>query len=588
MEIHFTKNRFVLEQSDERKNTVGIAKMHEQPDISTLSLDDQFMILLHKKIMNKTGSAKRRAKKYYVDQYKKTGIIPKPLHLAGRGIMEGRKCSGRPRALSCDVKNRFIEMVKASCDADDDNFIYVTRKARRISIFHKFLEEEFQKKLSIHALRRLVRQENLNLYLKKPDFDEPQMAKGFFNPEDIFDLVQVDGCKFQYIKIKDENGKWCKPQVIEFYDTGSRYMFVLEFYFSETSLNALDLFTRFLLDVPFPKKRVRLRPDRAKGFLNLKRPIHELNIKYSLPDGFYMEPDFTGRKSPKHKVHLESSHRSLHHFEIRIIKKFEDKIVKTDPGWAFKGNKKEPITVTCLDISIEQLRQSRMLELYRREHNESVHRFSEGGKTLKWVPSQKLLAYLSDRQSMEFDPDHIDAFIRYGFDKRKAVVSTQKTITCDKQKYTVVVGAEKFSSHKSTTVQVSRHNNKLYIFEHKKDGVFLGEALCQQPSEKPKSVVEKSEKRLKQNEVEQVAGYLEKRQMSVDMNSLISCYQSGLTFNIAKAVFENNTKRYDRLAAKLHELDRAGFVRFNAFIIDYNRYQRKQLALPGKAGGHEK
>ena len=104
--------------------------MHQPPDISQLCLDDQFMILLHKKIMNKTGSAKRRAKKYYVDQYKKTGIIPKPLLLAGRGIMEGRKCSGRPPALSCDVKNRFIQMVKASCDADDDNFIYITRKAR--------------------------------------------------------------------------------------------------------------------------------------------------------------------------------------------------------------------------------------------------------------------------------------------------------------------------------------------------------------------------------------------------------------------------------------------------------------------------
>jgi hypothetical protein len=74
------------------------------------------------------------------------------------------------------------------------------------------------------------------------------------------DLVQVDGCQFQYIKIRDENGKWCKPQVIEFYDTGSRYMFVLEFYFSETSLNALDLFTRFLRYGPFPNKRVRLRP----------------------------------------------------------------------------------------------------------------------------------------------------------------------------------------------------------------------------------------------------------------------------------------------------------------------------------------
>ena len=560
--------------------------MHQPPDISTLCLDDKFMILLHKKIMNKTGSAKRRAKKYYVDQYKKTGIIPKPLLLAGRGIMEGRKCSGRPRALSCDVKNRFIQMVKASCDADDNNFIYITRKARAITTFHKFLQEEFQKKISIHALRRLVRQQNLNLYLKKPDFDEPQTTKGFFNPEEIFDLVQVDGCKFQYIKIKDENGKWCKPQVIEFYDTGSRYMFVLEFYFSETSLNALDLFTRFLLDRPFPNKRVRLRPDRAKGFLNLKRPIHELNIKYSLPNGFYMQPDFTGRKSPKHKVHLESSHRSLHNFEIRIIKKFEDAIVKTEPGFCFKGNKKEPITVTCLDITIEQLRQSRMLELYRREHNDSVHRFSEGGKTRKWVPSQKLQAYLSDQQTMEFDPDHIDDFIRYGFDKRKATVSTQKTIIYDKRKYTVVVGAEKFSSYKSTPVQVSGCNNKLYIFEYKKDGVFLGEALCQQPSQKPKSVVKKSEKRLKQNEVEQIAAYLENRQMSVDMNSLISCYQSGLTFNIAKAVFENNTKRYDQLGAKLQQPDRAGFVRFNAFVIDFKRYQ---LALTqAKAGGHEK
>jgi hypothetical protein len=548
--------------------------MHE--DISKLCLDDQFMILLHKKIMHKTGSAKRRAKKYYIDQYKKTGIIPKPLWLAADGIMEGRKCSGRSRALSPDIKNRFIQMVKACCDADDPRFIYITRKARAITTFHKFLQEEFQKDISIHALRRVVAQQNLSLYLQKPDFDQPHTAKGFFNPEKVFDLVQVDGCKFQYIKIRDQNGKWCKPQVIEFYDTGSRYMFVLEFYFSETSRNALDLFTRFLLDRPLPKKRVRLRPDRARGFLNLKRPIHELNIKYSLPDGFYMEADFTGRQSPKHKVHLESSHRSLHNFEIRIIKKFEDAIVKTEPGFCFKGNKKEHITVTCLDITIEQLRQSRMLELYRQEHNNSTHRFSEAGQTQRWSPSQKLKAYLADQQTIQFDPDHIDDFIRYGFDKRKATVSTQKTITYDKRKYTVVVGAEKFSSYKSTPVHVSHHNNKLYIFEQKKDGVFLGEALCQQPSQKPKSVIKKSQKRLKQNEVEQIAAYLQNRQMSVDINSLICCYQSGLTFNIAKTVFENNTKRYDQLGARLLQPERAGFVRFNAFVIDYQRYQQKQ------------
>ncbi len=560
--------------------------MHE--NISTLSLDDQFMILLHKKIMNKKGSAKRRAKKYYMDQYKKTGIIPRPLLLAGKGIMDGRKCSGRPRALSFDEKNRFIEMVKASCNADDPSFIYIPRKARVITTYHKFLEQEFEKKISIHALRRLSRKENLDFYLQQPDFDESQEDKGYFNPVKIFDLVQVDGCRFQYFKIKDENGKWCKPQVIEFYDTGSRYMFVMEFYFSETSQNAVDLFTRFLLSVPFPKKRIRLRPDRAKGFLNLKRPIHELNLKYSLPDGFYMDPDFSGRRSPKHKVHLESSHRSLHHFEIRIIKTFENRIVKTEPGFIFKGNKKEQIAVTCLDMTIEELRQSRMLELYQKEHNGSRHRFSEGGKTQTWIPSQKLQAYLSDQKTIEFDPEHIESFMRYGFDKKKAIVSKKKTITYNKRKYTVVVGSEKFNAYKSTLVKVSHYNNKLYIFEDRKDGIFLGEALCQGPSPKPASVKQKAEKRLKQNEVEQIAGYLENKEMSVDMNTLIAYYKNGLTASIAKAIFEKNLARYEKLGAKLQDPKRAGFVRFNAFLIDCKRYHQNELALSyTKRGGHE-
>jgi hypothetical protein len=301
-----------------------------------------------------------------------------------------------------------------------------------------------------------------------------------------------------------------------------------------------------------------------------------------------MEPDFSGVRSPKHKVHLESSHRSLHNFEIRIIKKFEDRIVKTEPGLVFKGNKKEQITVTFLDITIEELRQSRMIELYKREHNDTPHRFSEGGKTQTWVPGQKLQAYLSGKETMEFNRDHMDSFMRYGFDKKKATVSTQKTITYDKQKYTVVVGAEKFSSYKSTTVKVSHYNNKLYIFEPKKDGVFLGEALCQGPSQKPESAIKKAEKRLKKNEVEQIVGYLESREMSVDMNTLISCYQNGLTFNIAKEIFEENIVRYETLGAKLQDPKRVGFVRFNAFLIDYKRYHQKELSLSYvKESGHE-
>ena len=118
-----------MAEGDEGKNlSKCIERKMKNHEIGDLPLDDQFAILLHKKIMNKTGGAKRRAKKYYRDQYRKTGIIPKPLWLAAKGIMEGRKCSGRPRALSEPIKKRFVEMVKASSDPADDRFIFITQK----------------------------------------------------------------------------------------------------------------------------------------------------------------------------------------------------------------------------------------------------------------------------------------------------------------------------------------------------------------------------------------------------------------------------------------------------------------------------
>ncbi len=377
------------------------------PEISNLSLDDQFLILLHKKIMNKTGSAKRRTKKYYTDQYRKTGLIPAPLLLAGRRIFEGRKCSGRPRSLDIRVRKRFIEMVKASVDPIGEDFIFITRKARTIKKYHLWLEEEFNKSISLTALRTLCQSGKFETVLLEPDFDEEEVVvKHCFNAEPVFDLIQVDGCAFRYLKIRDKNGMWKKPQVIEFYDTGSRHMFVLDFYFSETSQNAVDLFPQFLLSTPFPEKKIRLRPDNAKGFLNLK---------HSLPGGFYMEPDFARVCAPKDKVHLESSRRSLHNFEIRIIKTFEDRIVKKQPGYIFKNGKREKITVTLLDMGIEELRKHNILETCRKEHNGLKHNFSENGMTTTWIPEQKLENYLSEVSLIEFSSSDVKEFVKYGF-----------------------------------------------------------------------------------------------------------------------------------------------------------------------------
>jgi hypothetical protein len=558
-------------------------KRHE---ISTLPLDDQFARLLHIKLINKTGACKRQAKKYYTDIYKRSGIIPKPLRLAAQGIMEGRKCSGRPRVLEHKVIKRFVQMVKASSDPDDAAFIFITRRARTIKNYHKWLEEEFGQKISLAALRRCVKEENLKIYLLKPDFEQEPNLSTYFNPEDIFDLIQIDGCVFSYLKIRDPRGEWKKPQVIEFYDTGSRYMFILDLYFSESSKNSVDLFSKFLLSTPFPEKKIRLRPDQAKGFLNLKRVIHELNIKFSMPQGFFMKPDFSRSRAPKDKVHLESSHRSLHNFEIRIIKKFEDKIVKTKAGYIFKNGKKEQITVTYLDIDLEQLKKSGLVEVYRKEHNMNTHYFSVEGKTTSWVPQQRLDRFLSAIRTIEFTPADVQGFMKYGFDKIAATVSTQATITYKNHKYYVALGAEKFSRHRSTKVQISDVNEKLLIFDAKNDGIFLGEALPLKATKKAKN---KSEPKLPANEVEQIAQFLESTGMRVDIASLIESCRQGLTLAIAKSICERNKARYDNYCLKLkHSKQKSAIALFNAFIIDYQRHQPKTQVAPYAALGEHK
>jgi hypothetical protein len=555
-----------------------------QDEFDRLPLDDRFMILLHKKIMNKTGSAKRRCKKYYMDQYRKSGVIPKPLWLAAKGIMEGRKCSGRPPALSEAIKSSFRQMVKASSDPLDDRFIFITQNCRTIKNYHFWLQEEFKRKISLPALRRYARKEKLKAYLNKPDFDEPPDLGTCFKDEPVFALVQVDGCTLRYLKIRTENNTWQKPQVIEFYDTGSRKMFVLDAYFSESSENSIDIFSQFLLSSAFPNKKIRLRPDNAKGFLNLKRPINELNIKYSMPDGFYLQPDFSRINAPKDKVHLESSHRSLHNFEMRIIKFFQHRIAKTQPGYIFKKGKKEKIMVTYLDIDLEQLRNSGLLQSYRRDHNEQKHYFSVDGKISAWVPAQKFDAALCQSQLLSFDPDDVKDFIKYGFDKIKATVSKKGTLTFNNRTYYVAVGMENFSRHKSSKVHISDLGDKLLIFEYKKDGILLGEALCRQPFAKPP----KQQPTLEANPVELILAYLESQKMVVDRLALIKVHHQGLTLEVAKTIYAQNQGRYNAYSTKLRQPEKiTGKALFNAFILDCQRHLSKH-PLVHYASSHQR
>jgi len=547
-------------------------------DIQHLPLNDQFNVLLHRKIMHKTGSVKRRLKKYYKDKYDKTGIIPAPLLLVQQGIMDGRKCSGRPRTMTPDVQQRFVEMVKASCDHGNNDFLFISRRMRSISNYHKFLEEEFSKKISLQALRYFARQGNIKQYLEKSDYDEPYEKQYYFDQREVFGLIQMDGCNFHYFKIRNDKGEWQKPQVIEFFDTGSRYIFVLDAFFSESSLNSVDIFTQFLLSTPFPHKTICIRPDNAGGFLNLKRPIHEINLKYSLPDGFFMKPDFAGVRAPKHKAHLESSHRTLHYFEARIIKAFEKKIVRTEPGIIYKNGKIETISVTLLDIDLNDLRTHGIIEAYQKQHNNSKHNFSKKSMTKSWIPREKFNNFMTEHQTFDFSINKVKQFMRYGFDKIKATVSTQRKIRFEKQDFYVAKGAERFSRYKSTKVIISRVEDKLLIFEDKSDGVIIGEAVCQKKydvSASPKKSV------IRKNEVELISEFLEKQGMLVDPKALINANLKGLTLNITKQIYQRHQERYENYSKKVNHSNAAiGKALFNAFLVDYDQYQRNIHVAP--------
>ncbi len=553
-------------------------------DTRNLSIDDRFHLLLHKKLMNKTGSAKRRLKKYYKDQYKKTAIIPTPLLLIEKGIMDGRKCSGRPRSIDEPIKRRFIEMVKASCDHSFQGFIFITRKARTIKNFHYWLEKEFNKSISLQALRRCAKRENLKFYLEKEDFEEDIPVKNTFNPVPVFGLVQVDGCILRYFKIRNQAGNWQKAQVIETFDTGSRYMFSLDAYFDESNASSLNLFNQFLVDTPLPQQEIRFRPDRAKGFVNLKRPINALNIKHSSPGGFYLKPDFARPHSPRDKTHLESSHRSLHNFEIRIIKAFEDRIVKTVPGYLFKQSKKEKITVTLLDITLQDLKNSPLLKEYRHEHNHTKHYFSENGKVNAWVPAQKMEDFLSKQPDMiTFSPYEVQEYMKYGYRKVKATVSKKRTIRHDNRYYYVTSGADRFSRHKSTPVKISRYRDKLFIFEPKQDGILLGEALAKKPFDRPP---EPEPTPAKPDELDMIILLLEKHDMVVDRPVLIEVYHKGLTLTLAQQVLEYNQSRYANYIKKMRQPEtRKKQALFNAFILDCRKsFNTNQVATYASHG----
>jgi len=189
---------------------------------------------------------------------------------------------------------------------------------------------------------------------------------------------------------------------------------------------------------------------------------------------------------------------------------------------------------------------------------------------LSWIPKEKFQQYMQTVPTIEFEAKHVQGFMKYGFVKKKATVSKKGHITFNNQTY-VVVEKEKFSRQTSTKVVVSEYDAKLLIFENEADGIYLADALCQGPSKKPK--FNKNKDRIKLSEIDRIIFFLQEKNMSVHIKTLIKCYRKGLSFKMAKQIYDKNRSKYHQYN-RLPE-SKKQIARFNAFIIDCQRYQRK-------------
>lgn len=123
------------------------------------------------------------------------------------------------------------------------------------------------------------------------------------------------------------------------------------------------------------------------------------------------------------------------------------------------------------------------------------------------------------------------------------------------------------------------------IFEHKNNGLLLGEALCQKPFKKP---VYLPEHKIESNEVELIAKFLEQQGMVIERVSLIEKKENGLTLTAAKEIYNRNKRRYRNFLFKLNQpRKKIGTAMFNAFLLDCERQQRKTYVAPYASYGEK-
>ncbi|ETR66446.1 MAG: integrase family protein (integrase domain protein), partial [Candidatus Magnetoglobus multicellularis str. Araruama] len=325
-----------------------------------------------------------------------------------------------PKQLPKKIEDRFVALVKESSDPDN-GAAFLSRSYRKVCHFHKVLEYEFECKIDIRRLYKAKKDNGLLKYFDRPDFDEDDVQKNnnrFFKSEEVLALVQMDGSWCKSFKIKKGEG-YKQPIVITLFDTGSRCVLAKEFYFSESSENSIDVLIRWLKQ-PLPKQKIKFRPDNAGGFLNTNRAFQEINYKYSEKGGFVFDFNPAHVYSPKEKVHIERQYGEFRTFEAWVQERLKDRYVKMESGFVDVNGRKEHRRLKCYDITLEEIQDRKIIDEYIRSYNGREHRFTENGVQKKWVPDERMAAYMEGKELIQIEKDILDKLVQYGMKKMMA------------------------------------------------------------------------------------------------------------------------------------------------------------------------
>jgi hypothetical protein len=540
-----------------------------QADATDLPDLPNFETLLFCKVMDKPPSTQRSLRAYYRKKFKETGEIPPALF-----VDEGRRFSGMKSSLDAAVQSRFVDMVIKSAD-ESDIFNFYTQDQRKVTVFHQQLEKEFGRKIAVTQLYALVKSCGLKRYLAAPDDKtrDDDKAPSYFKAEPVGALIQMDGVEADYLEIQHGEG-WRKPVWIEFMDFGSRKLLAMHAYLSESNENSVDIFTRFLAGNAFAPVQMKIRPDNAKGFLNLKRPIRELNKKYASAGGFAFLDNFSRASTPKDKAHLESSHRTAHkNLERAIIEHFKSRIAGQYKKHKKVGNRLKTITMTRLAITLDELNASGQTEGYMRRHNSMPHRFTEDGVQRTWVPDDRWQAFLIAHATFKFKAEDIELCRRYGYTKASATIGKDGTITYQKRKF-YVADKSHWSRSTSTRVKVSLIGDHLAYFKPSDDGEWLGNATALQAPVKSDRVIEKEKAKVERIHADKtfdtIVRELRAHGMIVDEGQngrggkLRQILDEGLTLADIQQILADNGERYLKYANTV--------AAFNLFASDVKKH----------------